>query len=276
MAREKRLKGKLALVTGASRGLGRATALALAREGAHVIVTARSEGALEDLDDEIRAAYGTATILRLDLKKGEMIDQLGPTLFQRWGKLDILVANAAILGPLAPLPHVSADNWAAVIESNLTANWRLIRTLDPLLKLAEGGRAIFVTSGAAAACRAYWGPYSVSKAGLEALARTYAAECENTPIRVNLVNPGPMRTMMRAKAFPGENPASLPDPTEVARLIVELASPDVEANGETIAYQDWAKGQPGGLGYSYVDSGDLDVTDEAGADPTDQMAGKTE
>lgn len=269
----KRLKGRLALVTGASRGLGRATALALAREGAHVIITARTEGALEEVDDEIRAVFGTATILRLDLKKGDMIDQLGPTIYQRWGKLDILVANAGILGPLAPLSHISADNWTSVIDSNLTANWRLIRTLDPVLKLSDQGRAIFVSSGAAKKCRAYWGPYAVSKAGLEALARTYAAECENTPIRVNLVNPGPIRTAMRSKAFPGENPLTLPEPKEVARLLVELALPDVEANGEMFSYHDWAKGVNVPATTPAVSADDIDMNGDAAPAETDAASG---
>lgn len=239
MAIEKRLKGKLALVTGASRGLGRATALALVREGAHVIITARGLGALEELDDEIRKMSGTATILRLDLRNGDQIDHLGPTIFQRWGKLDILVGNAGTLGPLSPLSHVTADQWASVLDINLSANWRLIRTLDPLLKKAEVGRAVFVSSGAVNSCRAYWGPYSVTKAGLEALARTYAAECANTNVRVNLMNPGPMRTIMRAKAFPGENPETLPEPSAVAPLVVELTLPSTTANGEVFVFHDW-------------------------------------
>ena len=194
------------MVTGASRGLGRATALALAREGAHVIIAARTQGALEELDDEIRAIRGKATILQLDLRNGEHVDQLGPTIFQRWGKLDIFIANAGMLGPLSPLGHITIDSWTGVIDTNLNANWRLVRTLDPILKRSDAGRVVFVSSGAAEKCRPYWGPYSVSKAALEALAKTYAAECENTPIRVNVINPGPIRTGMRAKAFPGENP----------------------------------------------------------------------
>lgn len=239
MTAGKRLKGRLALVTGASRGLGRAAALALSREGAHVIITARSEAALESLDDEIRQSNGSATILRLDLNKGEHIDQLGPTIYQRWPKLDIFVANAGTLGPLSPLPHVTADAWSSVIATNLSSNWRLIRTLDPLLKHAEAGRAVFVTSGAAKSCRAYWGPYSVSKAGLEALARTYAKECETSSVKVNLVNPGPMRTAMRSKAFPGEDPMTLPEPKEVAKLIVELSLPSCTSNGECRSFAAW-------------------------------------
>lgn len=241
MSIDKRLKGRLALVTGASRGLGRATALALAREGADVIITARSEAALEETDDKIREAGGKATILKLDLRRGDHIDQLGPTIYQRWGKLDIFIANAGLLGPLSPLPHVTADSWSAVLDTNLTANWRLIRTLDPLLKHSDAGRAVFVTSGAARNCRAYWGAYSVSKAGLEALAMTYAHECESTPIRVNLMDPGPMRTIMRAKAFPGEDPKTLPEPQLVARLALELSLPSLKTNGERYVFRDWQK-----------------------------------
>ena len=237
MASEKRLKGRLALVTGATRGLGRATAVALAREGAHIIVTGRTQGALEEVDDEIRAVLGTATLLRLDLKKGDTIDQLGPTIYQRWGKLDILVGNAGILGPLAPLSHITADNWDAVIASNLTANWRLIRTLDPVLKLSDGARAIFVSSGAAKKCRAYWGPYAVSKAGLEALVKTYAHEVATTAVRANLINPGPIRTAMRAKAFPGEDPMTLATPEEIAPLFLKLASPAFTDNGTLVAFK---------------------------------------
>ncbi len=243
MSREMRLTGRLALVTGASRGLGRATALALAREGAHVIISARTNGALEEVDDEVRAMGGKATILRLDLRQGDRIDQLGPTIYQRWGKLDVLVATAGVLGALSPLPHVTADAWNAAIDVNLNANWRLIRTLDPLLKLSDAGRAIFVSSNAASGDKAYWGPYAASKAGLEALARTYAAESETTGLRVSIVNPGPMRTQMRARAFPGEDPKTLPPPEDVAQMLVELALPSSAANGEVVSFRDWAQSQ---------------------------------
>ena len=226
-----RLAGRLALVTGATRGIGRAVALAYAKEGAHLILVGRTTGALEEVDDEIREQGGNATLLTLDLKNHGKIDALGPTIYQRWQKLDILVGNAGILGPLSPLGHVTADAWDEVLEVNLSANWRLIRTLDPLLRRSDAGRAIFVSSGAAVSRPAYWGPYSVAKAGLEALITTYAHEVENTPVRANLVNPGPTRTKMRAKAFPGENPASLKAPEAVTPTFVRLAEPSCTDNG---------------------------------------------
>ena len=235
------LEGRLALVTGASRGIGRAAALAMAREGAHVVLLARTAGALEDVDDEIRAVGGTATLVELDLRKGEKIDALGPTLFQRWGKLDILVGNAGILGPLTPLAHVTTDAWTEALEINLSANWRLIRTCDPVLRKSDAGRTIFVTSGAASGRYAYWGPYAVSKAGLEALVRTYAREIASTPVRANLLNPGATRTAMRATAFPGEDPKTLPAAEEIAPLFVELASPACAINGELIDFHEWQK-----------------------------------
>ncbi|HZV92110.1 MAG TPA: SDR family NAD(P)-dependent oxidoreductase [Caldimonas sp.] len=241
MKNKKPLKDRLALVTGASRGIGRAVALALAQNGAHVVVAARTIGALEELDDEIRKGGGKATLLQMDLSKGEKIDQLGPTLFQRWGKLDIFVGNAGILGPLSPLHHVTEDAWNSVIDINLSANWRLIRTLDPLLKRAEAGRAVFLTSAAATGKYAYWGPYAVSKAGLEALVKTYAHELADTPVRVNLVNPGPVRTAMRAKAFPGEDPSTLPAPEELVPMFLEFASPTCELNGRVVNFSDWQK-----------------------------------
>lgn len=233
------LQGRLALVTGASRGIGRATALALAKAGAHVVITARSLPALESLDDEIQSLGGSATLLQLDLKKGDKIDQLGPTLFQRWQKLDILIANAAILGPLSPLAHVTEDGWVQTLEINLTANWRLIRSLDPLLQRSDAGRAVFLTSGAASGKYAYWGPYAASKAGLEALVKTWSHEIETTNVRANLVNPGATRTTMRAKAFPGEDPSALPAPEEIVPLLLELAAPECTMNGEVVNFRDW-------------------------------------
>jgi NAD(P)-dependent dehydrogenase (short-subunit alcohol dehydrogenase family) len=233
------LSGRIALVTGASRGIGRAVALGLAKAGAHVVITARSLGALEALDDEIQAAGGASTLLQLDLKKGDRIDQLGPTLYQRWQHLDILVANAGILGPVSPLGHTTEDAYLATIDINLNANWRLIRTLDPLLKRSDAGRAIFVTSGATSGKYAYWGAYAASKAGLEALVKTWAEELANTSVRANLVNPGATRTQMRAKAFPGEDPMTLPAPEDLVPLFLELASPHCQHNGEIINFRDW-------------------------------------
>ena len=226
-----RLAGRLALITGATRGIGRAVALAYAREGAHVILVGRTVGALEEVDDEIREIGGAATLLTLDLKRQDKIDALGPTIYQRWQKLDILVGNAGILGPLSPLGHVPAETWDEVLQVNLTANWRLIRTLDPLLRASDAGRAIFVSSGVAARPCAYWGPYAVSKAALEALVRTYADEVANTSVRVNMVNPGPTRTRMRAQAFPGEDPATLRTPEDIAKAFVRLAEPACTDNG---------------------------------------------
>lgn len=233
------LKNRIALVTGASRGIGRAVALGLAKAGAHVVITARSLNGLESLDDEIQAAGGAATLLQLDLRKGASIDQLGPTLFQRWQHLDILVANAGILGPLSPLGHVTEDGFLGTIDINLNANWRLIRTLDPLMRKSDAGRAIFVTSGAATGKYAYWGPYAASKAGLEALVKTWAEELSNTPVRANLINPGATRTTMRAKAFPGEDPNSLPTPDDLVPLFLDLASPSCTRNGEIVNYREW-------------------------------------
>jgi NAD(P)-dependent dehydrogenase (short-subunit alcohol dehydrogenase family) len=226
------LSGKIALVTGASRGIGYATALALARAGAHVVAVARTVGGLEELDDAIRAAGGSATLVPLDLKDHEGIARLGAALTERYRRLDVLVGNAGILGPLSPLGHVEPKAWDDVIAVNVTANWHLIRALDLLLKLSEAGRVVFVTSGAAAHARAYWGPYSVSKAALDTLARTYAAETVTTNVRVNLFNPGATRTRMRAAAMPGEDPMSLKTAEPVSEKIVELCLPDFNETGK--------------------------------------------
>lgn len=231
MSPSPRLAGRLALVTGATRGIGRAVALAYAREGAHLILVGRTTGALEEVDDEVRGLGGNATLLTLDLRNHDKIDALGPTIYQRWQKLDIVVGNAGMLGPLSPLGHVTADAWDEVLSVNLTANWRLIRTLDPLLRRSDAGRAIFVSSGAAVSRPAYWGPYAVTKAALEALVVTYAHEVENTAVRANLINPGPTRTKMRAKAFPGENPTTLKTPESITPTFVRLAEPSCTDNG---------------------------------------------
>ena len=227
-----RLKDRIALITGASRGLGKALALAFAREGAHVLLLSRSLTFLGQVDDAIRAAGGTASLVPLDLADGQAIDALGPSLYERFGRLDVLVGNAAILGTLSPLPHIASAHWERVFAVNVTANWRLIRTLDPLFRRSEAARIVFVTSSVARSARAYWAPYSVSKAALEALAKTYANETSGTQIRVNLVDPGAMATRMRAEAYPGEDPATLPSPEAVTETFVKLAMAENEATGE--------------------------------------------
>lgn len=226
------LSGRLALVTGASRGIGREIALQMAALGAHVIAVARTVGGLEELDDDIKATGGEATLVPLDLKDFDGIDRLGGVINERWEKLDILVANAGVLGPLSPIGHVKADAFQEVMDINVTATWRLMRTTDPLLRQSDAGRAIIISSGAAHKCRPFWGPYSASKAAVEALARTWAGEAEKTPMRINSVNPGATRTRMRARAMPGENPDTLPSPADVAAKIVPLAAPGLEETGK--------------------------------------------
>lgn len=228
---------RIALVTGASRGIGRAAAIALAQLGAHVILVARTVGGLEEADDEIRKAGGSATLVPLDLKDFDAIDRLGASIFERWGKLDAFLGNAGTLGVLTPLSHLEPKVWQQALDINLTANWRLIRSLDPLLRKSDSGRVVMVSSGAARNFRPYWGAYSITKAALEALTFTYAAECANTNIRVNLLNPGPMRTQMRGEAFPGEDPMSLQPPDAIAPLIVEMVSPDYPKHGELVSFR---------------------------------------
>jgi NAD(P)-dependent dehydrogenase (short-subunit alcohol dehydrogenase family) len=228
------LKDRIALITGASRGIGRAVALAFGREGAHVLLLARTLAALEQVDDAIKAQGGKASLIPLDLTDGQAIDALGPSLYERFGRLDVLVGNAANLGGLSPLTHIASANWERVFAVNVTANWRLIRTLDPLLRRSDSGRAIFVTSSVARTCKPYWAPYSVSKAALEALAKTYANETAGTPVRVNLVDPGATATHMRAEAYPGEDPKTLRTPEEVAETFVRLAMPEWTATGRIV------------------------------------------
>lgn len=228
------LDGRIALVTGASRGIGATLARAFAAAGAHVILTARTVGGLEEVDDDIRAAGGTASLVEMDLRDGPAIDRLGARIHERWSRLDILVANAGILGTLTPLPHQDPDEWDEVVAVNLTANLRLIRSLDPLLRMSDAPRAIFVSSGAARICRPYWGAYAVTKAALDAMVRVYAAENERSALRINIVNPGATRTGMRAAAFPGEDPMSLKTPDALVPLFLELASPASTRHGELI------------------------------------------
>ncbi len=230
-----RLAGRIALVTGASRGIGAAVARRFAAEGARLVLVARTVGGLEELDDRIREGGGErATLVPLDLREFDAIDRLGASLYERFGHLDVLVGNAAVLGTLSPLGHIEPAGWAEVMDINLTANWRLIRSLDPLLRRSQAGRAIFVTSGAATAPHAYWGAYAVSKAALEMLVKTYAAELSKTKVRANLIDPGATRTAMRAKAFPGEDPQSLPAPDAITETFVELAEATSTRNGEVV------------------------------------------
>ncbi len=231
------LTGRLALVTGASRGIGYFLSLELAKRGAHVVAVARTVGGLEELDDEIRAGKartgkGEATLVPLDLTDMEGIDRLGGAIHERWGKLDIMVANAGVLGVIAPLGHVEAKVFDKVMAVNVTSTWRLIRSVDPLLRQSDAGRAIVMSSGAAHSARAFWGPYAASKAAVEAMARSWADETRNYPLRVNAVDPGATRTAMRALAVPGEDPNTLPHPSEIAQRIVELASPELTRTGE--------------------------------------------
>ena len=228
----KPLEGRVALITGASRGIGRAAALAFAQAAAHVVALARTSGELEELDDEINAVGGTTTLVPVDLGDEAAIEKLGPALLERWGRLDILLANAGILGPLTPLTHATSKDWTKVFDTNVTANWRLLKSVEPALQASPSARVIVMSSGAAHSCRAYWGPYAISKAAVEAMARTYAAETVTTPLKVMLVNPGPLRTRMRAEAMPGEDPMTLRTPEELTPHLVELASPAWNETGK--------------------------------------------
>jgi len=234
------LAGRIALVTGASRGIGYAAALALAREGAHVVALARTVGGLEELDDAIKAVGSTATLTPLDIRDFPALYKLAAALHERYGRLDVLVGNAAIGAVPSPLDHIEPKAWDEMMAINVTANWHLIRAMNPLLKRSEAGRAVFITSGAAWRARAYWAPYSVSKAALDVLVRTYAEETSSTAVRVNLFNPGPTRTKMRMLAMPGEDPMKLPAPDAVAEKIVELCRPGF---GETGKLYDFPAGK---------------------------------
>jgi NAD(P)-dependent dehydrogenase (short-subunit alcohol dehydrogenase family) len=233
---ERSLTGRVALVTGATRGIGRALAVALAHAGAHVVATGRTQGALEELDDAVRAAGSTTTLVPIDMRDYPGIYRLATALNERHQHLDVLVGNAAIAGQRSPLGHVDPASWDEVMAVNVTANYHLIRAMDPLLRRAAAGRVVFMTSGAATHARAYAGPYSVSKAALNVLARTYAAETDATPIRVNVFNPGPTRTRMRAQVMPGEDPMTLPTPEQVAERILDLCLPSFSETGKLYDY----------------------------------------
>lgn len=232
MQDEKDLQGKVVLVTGASRGIGYAASLEAARRGAHVIAVARTVGGLEELDDEIQELGSSATLVPLDLKDGDAIDRLGAAIFERWGVLDGLIANAGMLGVLSPLPHVSPEDFERVMTINVIANYRLVRSLDLLLRQSEAGRAVFVSSSSARSARPYWGPYAASKAALDTMVKSWAAEMEQSRVKANVFYPGAVRTAMRAKAMPGENPETLPKPAEIVPKLVDLVSPTLTETGK--------------------------------------------
>jgi NAD(P)-dependent dehydrogenase (short-subunit alcohol dehydrogenase family) len=235
----RKLNGRVALITGASRGIGAALAKRYAAEGAQVVLTARTQAGLEEVDDAIRTASdGTvqATLVPIDLKNGDDIDRLAAAIAERFGRLDILVANAAILGDMSPVSHIEPADWDEVVAVNLTANWRLVRALEALLLESNAGRAIFLTSGVAGG-RAYWGSYAITKTAIEALARTWAEEMDKTSLRINTVNPGGVRTAMRAKAYPGEDPAKLSSPDNITDIFVELATTTCMRHGEILNAQ---------------------------------------
>src|SRR5438067_3570968 len=231
------LASRIALVAGASRGIGHATARALARAGAHIVAVARTQGGLEELDDEIRKDGGSATLVPLNLTDYDGIARLGLALHERHGRIDILVGNAGVAGPSSPLGHIELKPWNDVMAVNVTANFQLVRCMEPLLKQSNAGRAVFVTSGAANKATAYVGPYDASKAALETLVRVWAQETASTKLRVNLFNPGPIRTRMRATVFPGEDPMTLDTPEQAAEFIVPMCAPDWTETGKLYDYQ---------------------------------------
>src|SRR5690349_9588744 len=233
----KPLANRIALVTGASRGIGYATAIALAKRGAHVVAVARTQGGLEELDDEIRKDGGSATLVPLSLTDSDGIARLGAALHERHGKIDILVGNAGVAGPSSPLGHIDLKPWNDVIAVNITANFQLIRCMEPLLKQSDAGRAVFITAGSAQRAPGYRGPYAASKAALETLVRVWAAETASTPIRVNLFSPGPIRTRMRAIVFPGEDPMTLDTPEQAAEFIVPMCAPEWSETGKLFDYK---------------------------------------
>ena len=236
-------KGKIALVTGATRGIGAATALKLTDLGAHVIFTGRTEGKLEEMDNAIRFRGGSASFVPLDMTDYDATDRLGAHIYDKWGRLDILVGNAGDLGPISPIAHVTPKDWDKVFAINLTANFRLTRSMDLLLRQSEHGRAVFVTSSVAAMPRAHWGAYAASKAALESLVKTYAAENIKHDLKVNLINPGPIRTAMRARAMSGEDPMTLDTPEQLTPMFLKMLSDDFSETGKVFSYKSYKNGE---------------------------------
>ncbi len=228
----KPLEGKIALVTGASRGIGYHCALTLAKQGAHIIAIARTVGGLEELDDEIQEAGSSATLVPFDLTDFDAIDRLGASIHERWGKLDILIANAGKLGDLSPLEHIETKSFDKVMNLNVIANWRLIRSTSQLLRSADNARVVFMTANAPDKCKPFWGPYTASQSALQALVKTWSAECDKSSLRINMLNTGPMRTAMRAQAMPGEEPASIAHPSEISESLLKLVAEDLTQNGQ--------------------------------------------
>lgn len=235
---DKPLSGRITLVTGATRGIGYHAALALADAGSQIIAIGRTQGALEELDDLITKADGQCTLVPMDLKNFDGIDQLGAIINERWGRLDGLFGNAGMLGDLMPSNQIEPKTFENVFAVNMTANYRLIRSLDPLLRLSESARAVFMTSSVALGGRAFWGAYAASKAALETFVNSYAAEVDITNIRVNLLNPGGTATKMRAEALPGEDPSTIPQAEELTPLIVDMLSPSFSENGTRVNFRD--------------------------------------
>lgn len=244
MTEQQDLAGRVIVVTGASRGIGYFSAIEAAKRGAHVIAIARTVGGLEDVDDEIQAAGGTATLVPMDLADGDAIDRMGRAIFERWGKLDGLLANAGMLGAISPVSHLDPKEVKKVFDLNVISNFRLVRSLEPLLKQSDAGRVVFVSSSSAYSCKPYWGLYAATKAALNAMAKSYAGENANTKLNINVVNPGPTRTQMRAKAVPGEDPDTIPHPREIAPKFIDLVSPEFAENGQFVDLKDNGKVSP--------------------------------
>ena len=239
------MSARVALVTGASRGLGKAAALHLAESGVEIIATARTVGGLEELDDAITGAGGKATLVPMDLSDRPAMAKLAKVVHERWGRLDILVANAGVLGVLTPVGHLDEEVWDEVVDTNLSAIWRLIRVFDPLLRLSDAGRAVLVTSAAAGEARPFWSAYCASKAGMEALGKCWASEVEKTNLKVNILNPGGVATSMYGAAYPGADLESMPQPEDIAPAFAALCSPDCARNGEVLHARDLFPGFKG-------------------------------